>query len=351
MRMGSKSTARTAAGEGRTTTGNNRFFGRLDRQPTAEPQPADVALAAPDKIVGGRPAAPDARAANVAREESVPLHAPPTAVGAARTTLGSWGWLPALVLLAALGLVSVGRAMPLALEQRPGADLLFWLGLLLIYVPVAFRMALPQTPRRERIALAVWLGLALYLVKDPSFSCRFYVSRRVSALRHCRPHPAHPSSLRSELAAGSQRFLPGAGDRDGRARQYRRPVHRGSRARGDRRRADHRCIGDLPAVRGNQRLAARRGRRLCAGDRLPELHLLELAVFLRIACAPAFAARAGRRPVQRPPERIANQPDHHCAGPHCGSHYHPSCHVLLSGGDPDRARSYYALRGPRGKPN
>ena len=32
-------------------------------------------------------------------------------------------------------------------------------------MPVAFRMALPQTPRRERIALAVWLGLALYLVK------------------------------------------------------------------------------------------------------------------------------------------------------------------------------------------
>ncbi len=30
---------------------------------------------------------------------------------------------------------------------------------------VAFRMALPQTPRRERIALAVWLGLALYLLK------------------------------------------------------------------------------------------------------------------------------------------------------------------------------------------
>ncbi len=61
-------------------------------------------------------------------------------------------------------------AMQLANEQLadtpgPAATFLLWLGLLLIYTPVAFRMALPQAPRRERIALAVWLGLALYLVK------------------------------------------------------------------------------------------------------------------------------------------------------------------------------------------
>ncbi|MGE5602494.1 MAG: hypothetical protein ACM30E_05560 [Nitrososphaerales archaeon] len=93
---------------------------------------------------------------------ATPIAAAEATVG---TNTGGWGWLPALVLVAALGLVSVGRAMRLALDQAPDAAVFFWFGLLLIYAPVAFRMALPQTPRRERIALAVWLGLALYLVK------------------------------------------------------------------------------------------------------------------------------------------------------------------------------------------
>ena len=81
------------------------------------------------------------------------------------TSAGSWGWLPALALLAAFGLVLVALSMRLAQAETGPAIPLFWLGLLCIYAPVAFRSALPQTPRRERIALAVWLGLSLYLVK------------------------------------------------------------------------------------------------------------------------------------------------------------------------------------------
>ncbi|MCU0507905.1 MAG: hypothetical protein MUC34_05845 [Anaerolineae bacterium] len=78
---------------------------------------------------------------------------------------GSWGWLPALTVFAAFGLLAVGQSMRLALAESPSASLAFWVGLLLIYAPVVFRSALPQVSRRERIALAVFLGVALYLVK------------------------------------------------------------------------------------------------------------------------------------------------------------------------------------------
>jgi hypothetical protein len=78
---------------------------------------------------------------------------------------GSWGWLPALIVLAGFGLLAVAQSMRLAQAERPIASLVFWLGLLLIYAPIVFRSALPQVGRRERIALAVFLGLALYLVK------------------------------------------------------------------------------------------------------------------------------------------------------------------------------------------
>lgn len=74
-------------------------------------------------------------------------------------------WLPVLVCLGALGLALVAGAMAAAARELTVAPLLLWPGLLLIYTPVAFRMALPDVPRHERIALAVWLGLALYLVK------------------------------------------------------------------------------------------------------------------------------------------------------------------------------------------
>ena len=176
---------RTSAVSGRTKKRN--FWERLDRLSGAVTQwpaqqgsaqgeiapgygPRGYDRSASETSAVGELVAPGALAAQV---ESPPITAPLTAprttpaaiAESARATHGSWGWLPVLVLIAAFGVASVGGAMQLALAQRPGANFMLWLGLLLIYVPVAFRMALPQTPRRERIALAVWLGLALYLVK------------------------------------------------------------------------------------------------------------------------------------------------------------------------------------------
>jgi hypothetical protein len=66
---------------------------------------------------------------------------------------------------AAFGLLAVGQSMRLAEAESRWASLAFWVGLLLIYAPIVFRSALPQVARRERVALAVFLGVALYLVK------------------------------------------------------------------------------------------------------------------------------------------------------------------------------------------
>lgn len=77
----------------------------------------------------------------------------------------TWGWFPALMLVNALGLLAVAFANSAALAGAWGAEVLFWLGLLLMIVPSAVRMVTPTMARRERIAIVVGLGLAFYLVK------------------------------------------------------------------------------------------------------------------------------------------------------------------------------------------
>jgi hypothetical protein len=76
-----------------------------------------------------------------------------------------WGWLPTLALWSACGLVLVAMAYNIARAGADGANLLFWGGLLMVFVPVAARLAVERVARHERIGLVVLLGLALYMVK------------------------------------------------------------------------------------------------------------------------------------------------------------------------------------------
>jgi hypothetical protein len=76
-------------------------------------------------------------------------------------------WMSVVALCTALGLasVAVGDA---ASRQGYGygkASVFFWLGLLLIFVPIAVRVLIPGTSRQERVTLIILLGVALYLVK------------------------------------------------------------------------------------------------------------------------------------------------------------------------------------------
>jgi hypothetical protein len=78
---------------------------------------------------------------------------------------GSWGMLPVLTVFIALGLVSVAVGHTLARQGEILAGWLFWTGLILIYAPIAARLATATASRKERIGLVAILGVALYLTK------------------------------------------------------------------------------------------------------------------------------------------------------------------------------------------
>jgi hypothetical protein len=85
--------------------------------------------------------------------------------GVAASPAGGWGWLPALSLVVALGVLLIAVAFTGSRMAASWAEPLFWAGLLTLVMPVAARLAAVAAARQERIGLVVLLGLGLYLVK------------------------------------------------------------------------------------------------------------------------------------------------------------------------------------------
>jgi hypothetical protein len=80
------------------------------------------------------------------------------------TTL-NWGLLPLLSVVAALGLLLVAVADTAARINDPWAETIFWIGVLVMYVPIAARLLSGYATRREIVGLIMFLGPCLYLVK------------------------------------------------------------------------------------------------------------------------------------------------------------------------------------------
>lgn len=76
-----------------------------------------------------------------------------------------WGWLPMLTLTSTLGLLSVAYAFTAARYGKPGLELFFILGLLLIFVPSLLRLISLSPSRFERIWLLCIVGICFYMVK------------------------------------------------------------------------------------------------------------------------------------------------------------------------------------------
>jgi hypothetical protein len=77
-----------------------------------------------------------------------------------------WGQLPAFSLISAIGVFLVALAYEggrVAAQQWP--EPLFWLGLMMIFLPIAVRQLSSKPARRERIALLIILTINLYLVQ------------------------------------------------------------------------------------------------------------------------------------------------------------------------------------------
>lgn len=79
--------------------------------------------------------------------------------------VSTWGWFPMLSLVAADALLVVALADTQARQSMPSAEGLFWLGLLLLVLPIAARLTSPRVTRAEVLGLVSVLGLGLYLIK------------------------------------------------------------------------------------------------------------------------------------------------------------------------------------------
>ena len=75
------------------------------------------------------------------------------------------GWLPFLAVCAAIGVAVCTAGDALSRSTRSSSQALFWIGLLVIFVPIVLRLLSRSAGRSERLSLVVLLGLALYLVK------------------------------------------------------------------------------------------------------------------------------------------------------------------------------------------
>ena len=84
-----------------------------------------------------------------------------------RSARFAYGWFASIVLCSAAGLCVLAVADEASRRQNTSVPtyMLFWLGVLLIFVPIAFRVLARDVSTRERLTLIVFLGLALYLVK------------------------------------------------------------------------------------------------------------------------------------------------------------------------------------------
>ena len=76
----------------------------------------------------------------------------------------SWGLLPEISVCCAIGVFVVALAYGGGRLSVTSAEALFWIGLLLLFLPVAIRLFSSKPTRRERIALLVLLSISLYLI-------------------------------------------------------------------------------------------------------------------------------------------------------------------------------------------
>jgi hypothetical protein len=83
----------------------------------------------------------------------------------ANAKLFRWGWLPALSVTGASGLLVIAFADAAARSNDAAATWVFWLGILLLVVPMAARLLSTGAERHERVGIVVMVGFGLYVAK------------------------------------------------------------------------------------------------------------------------------------------------------------------------------------------
>jgi len=83
----------------------------------------------------------------------------------ARTSDQTWGWLPGLSVVGALGVLLLAIAHSGARYDAIWAQPLYWTGLVILIAPLGTRLMLPGVSRREAIGLIIVMGMGAYFAK------------------------------------------------------------------------------------------------------------------------------------------------------------------------------------------
>ena len=89
------------------------------------------------------------------------------------TKAWTWGWLPVLSLTSAVGVFLLALAYNAGRSAAPWAELLYWIGIGVFFLPIAIRAISSKPTRGERIALLIVLAIALYFVKVLAYPLYF----------------------------------------------------------------------------------------------------------------------------------------------------------------------------------
>ena len=134
-------------------------------------------------------------------------------------------------------LLIVAAADAGARQGRSWGVAAFWIGVLVIALPIGYQLIGARAAEADRFWLVVLLAMALYAVKILQ-SPWPYLPRRAGAIPQCRRYPAQRETADAESSGQGLRLLPGAVDRHCRAVEVERPEylhvrhhHRGACAR------------------------------------------------------------------------------------------------------------------------
>jgi hypothetical protein len=86
---------------------------------------------------------------------------------------GDWGWLPALSVVGALGVLLLALAHTGARYNTAWAQPLYWAGLVVLVAPLSGRLIMPGLSRQETIGLVLFVGVASYFAKFLHSPIRF----------------------------------------------------------------------------------------------------------------------------------------------------------------------------------
>src|ERR1700720_4413455 len=93
------------------------------------------------------------------------VNAPPSPSSKAEHAALWIGWVPALALSTAVGVLVCSIADALSRATLAPSPLIYWGGILVMAVPIFYRLTSEEASARERLGLVCMLGISLYLVK------------------------------------------------------------------------------------------------------------------------------------------------------------------------------------------